>query len=311
VTPGLCGLFETANNLIEAERALGIDAVIVDPLKEDVPLDGDLLVDHSGLTDAMWKSGLPVIHVRHGRPHSSFLMQESGGKKVFTSLRNGRARYARVVTFWKQHVPYLELLFDRTDIVVLPPPVDLKAWHPSGSVHDFGANKGVVNLVCADIFRLDEDPFHVLVACGLLPGDFKVHLAGLKGGINQATNTLVSMLGSNRGSMFSWIKELACLYRAADLVISPHKIATRAVREAMACGVPVLADLGNEHAAFTADAHDAKAFAEGIIRASAYVSPTKLETRLYAERHFDPLDTAKAFLKVARSVIEEKVPCTI
>ncbi len=313
VTPGQCGLYETANDLISAERELGVDVIVVDPMQDKkVRPDCDVIVDHSGLSDDMWKSGTPVIHVRHGRPHSTFLIQEQGGRKVFSFLRSGRNRYARVVTFWQQHVPYLKLLFDRKDIDCLPPPVNLKRWVPDGPSHDFKGNRGVFNLLCTDIFRQDEDPFHVLTACGLLPKEFKIHVAGLKGGINLATNTLITSIGENRGSMFDWIKNLDYLYRAVDLVISPHKIATRAIRESMACGTPVIADLRNEHATFTADAHDATAFAEGITSAMSTCRRGPTNARTWAEDHFDSENTAIGFLKVAEEVISSRTePCTI
>ncbi len=314
VTPGACGLYETANELIGAELKLGVTVTVANPLrprKRDVEAlqKCDLIVDHSGLTGDMWKANKPIIHVRHGRPHSTFLMEEQGGKKIYSFLRNSRKRYKAVVTFWKSHVPYLELMFDRKDISVITAPVNLEKWCPGGPVHDFGENRGEFNIVCADIFRRDEDPFHVLSACGLLPEGFKVHLAGLKGGINSATTALVGSLGRNRGSMFNWISGLPLLYRAADLVISPHKIATRAIREAMACGTPVLADLGNPHASQVADAHDSSCFSWAI------QDILKLRTipsaREYAMKNFNPQDSAKEFLAVAETVLRAReTPCS-
>ncbi len=312
VTPGGCGLYETANDLIEAEIKLGADSRVVDPViphpQDAVNIDNcDVIVDHSGLTKEMWDSGKPVIHVRHGRPHSTFLLEEQGGKKVYSFLRNSRTKYARIVTFWKSHVPYLELLFDRQDIAVITAPVNLDRWCVEGPRHDFGEKKNF-NIVCADIFRVDEDPFHVITACGLLPEGYKVHLAGLKGGLTKAQNALVLSLGDRRGSMFNWITGLASLYRAADLVICPHKIATRALREAMACGTPVLADIGNEWAAHTADAHDADEFANEILKLRLVGVGSGWNARCDAERDFNPRDTATEFLRVVESVMESHVP---
>ncbi|KKN09304.1 hypothetical protein LCGC14_1047950 [marine sediment metagenome] len=317
VTPGACGLYETANELIVAEQNLGVTVAVANPLrprKQDVEAlqKCDLIVDHSGLTGDMWKAKKPIIHVRHGRPHSTFLMEEQGNKKVYSFLRNSRRRYDAIVTFWDSHVPYLELMFGRQDIHVIPAPVDLEKWCPEGSVYDFGKNKGVFNIVCADVFRRDEDPFHVVSACGLLPEGYKIHLVGLKGGLSSATKALVGSLGKNRGSLFSWIKGLSCLYRAADLVISPHKIATRAIRESMACGTPVLADLGNPHTKWVADAHNARKFCQKIQEVFHELQkfPDNGDARNHAVMAFDPRNTATRFLKVAESVLEgTKVLC--
>ncbi len=313
VTPGACGLYETANDLIVAEGAQGVEAIIVNPLrpkKKDPALlrECDLIVDHSGLTKDMWEAKKPVIHVRHGRPRSTFLMEEQGGTKAYSFLRNSRALYSAIVTFWEQHVPYLELMFDRDDIHVLTAPVNLEKWCPEGPVHDFGQNKGEFNIVCADIFRKDEDPFHILSACGLLPAGYKVHLAGLKGGISSATKALVGGLRSNAGSMFSWIDGLPALYRAADLVISPHKIATRAIREAMACGTPVLADYGNPHTRWCGDTHDARGFCDRIQQAAVDLKqfPQAGFARQHASKMFNPANTARGLIDVAQSVLESR-----
>lgn len=46
------------------------------------------------------------------------------------------------------------------------------------------------------------------------------------------------------------------VFRSADLVVSPHRITTRVIAEALSCGTPVMAARGCEFATFTCDSAD-------------------------------------------------------
>ena len=303
-----CGLFGTAEDLMTAERGLGADVAFMDPTKpaesdKEILSLCDVIIDSSGLTQDMIDCGKPVVLLKHARPHSSFLIEHNGGKPVYTVCQESPERYSRVVTMWELHIPYLQALFDREDIDLIDPPVDLDKWTEDGPVHDFGELSGAFNVVCADPFRKDVDPYHVIAACALLPEGYKLHVAGFDGGLTSAQESLVASLGHVKGQMFGWANDCSSLYRAADLVISPQKIAVRTIREATACGIKTLADLGNQHALYTADAYDAGAFADGIV--DAVMSEMRPESiRAWAEAHMDSKNSAKQLLKIVDEILE-------
>jgi hypothetical protein len=87
----------------------------------------------------------------------------------------------------------------------------------------------------------------------------------------------------NMGEWQGWVKGLAHVYRAATMVITPHAIDTRTVREAMACGCPVvrISDVHLDQTKMT--------FARTSDRA---------RIRREAEQRFDPGKTAEEFLSV-------------
>lgn len=316
VTPGRSGLYETTRELCAAERALGVDAQLYDPKptqfnpgigKEDrgAPIadrsfvaDADIIVDHSGcdgLTDA---SKQPHIYVAHGRPRSSFLTESNGGPPVYSyryKIDQPGSRYKAVVTLWPEHVPYLQVMFRRLPVHHVPACVDLKAWSPKGpDGYEFHGKAGQYNVVITDAWRADMDPFEAVNAVALaarkLPGT-KLHIYGRQGG-ERAWPALLKVLSEDGtlGEVCGWVSGLDNVYRAADLMVTPHTIATRSVREAMACGCPV------------GKVFDMQNHPDGIVCALKY-SENRVRVRQVAEERFDPLNTARAFLSICEGVL--------
>lgn len=307
-TPGRCGLYETARELVAAERALGYDARMVDPRptqfypgegdergaliagKEFVN-EADVILDHSGCDGTTDSIDKPHILVAHGRPESSFLSEKSGGAPVYSYhyRLDGTAKYRGVVTFWRQHVGALEVMFRQTPVRCVPPPVDLQAWHPDGARHDFGGKAGVLNAVITDAWRDDVDPFHAVNAVALaarqIPG-LRLHIYGKQGG-DKGWPALLKRLGDDGtiGQVQGWTKGLANVYRAADLLVTPHRILTRTVRESMACGL--------QHVVCSGESAGVDA---GSVVAALQSPTSRQQVRQQAEAVLNPLNTAKMFL---------------
>lgn len=250
ITPGLAGLYTSAKEIILAERELGHDAFVVEPegaskgmTDIDVPLgdldEADVIIDHSGCDKAMLESGLPIVHVRHGRPLSSFLIEHNGGTKIYSHLRTigSDGRYVAIVTMWQEHVGYWESLTGRT-IDVIPAPVDLEHYSPDGPTHTFGKHRGRRNYVVADMWRDDCIPFEAIHEFLRLrqEGD-KLHVYGVQQK-STAVKTLMEVVGDSLGEV-GWAKDMAPIYRGATLTLTCGDIATRVVRESMACGCRV------------------------------------------------------------------------
>jgi hypothetical protein len=87
-----------------------------------------------------------------------------------------------------------------------------------------------------------------------------------------------------------WTKNLASVYRAAHCSLTPQHIDTRNVREAMACGCPVVRIPGPTLNGFR------PLFWEALGRSRDAV-------RQEAEKRFDPAVTAEQFHNVLISVL--------
>lgn len=265
-TPGRCGLYETTRELVVGLRTLGIDSRIIDipgsnkvypqgyPQKWDrkAPLakmnwavKADIIVNHSGYDGTpVAETDQPIVHVAHGRPRSSFLSEANGSTKIYTYHynKNFDPRWKAVVTFWPEHVPYLEVMFPDKPVHYVSPCVDLEYWCPGDSDYDFHGTKAKINVVCTDPKRDDNDAFIPMNAFALWAKDkdAKMHLFG-NGKLN-GYKTLAQRLNKNgnMGMIQGWKADLREVYRAADYAITSGGIATRSVREAMACGCPVV-----------------------------------------------------------------------
>lgn len=318
VTPHQAGIYETARDLVAAERALGVDARIIDPVKEvrgterDVPLVGvewanecQILVNHSGLGKGLLYVNVPVVHILHGRPYSSFLLEQAGKIPVYSYWTKVRReeRFKAFVTFWKDFLPYFKLIFREKRLEAVPPPVDLERWTPDGpSGYNFHGHKGEINVVCADIWRRDKDPYHVINAFGVFVAKhpearLHVYAAPERGG---AWKVLKGALGENLGEVCGFIKGLDNVYRAADLLITPHRMATRSVRESLACGCTVVMAPGNRYTEFRADPEDLEGYAAAMSTALRYGN--RRHNRKVAESCFDSQQTARAFIRILREV---------
>lgn len=310
VTPRKCGLYETVRELVAAERAAGHDARMFDPRPPDkqafhpggeedrgaVFADrqflemADVICDHSGCDGATDALTTPHILVAHGRPRHSFNSERDGGPPIYSyHFRLDRTeKYKAVVTFWPEHVQNHRVMFRRLPVYDVPAPVDLQAWTPDGPRdYSFHGKSGTYNVVCTDAWRDDVDPFEALNctirAARELPG-LKVHLYGKPQDAVKGWGALLNLAKEDGclGEVCGWIDGLADVYRAADLLVTPNAIATRAVREAMACGCPVVGcDVGEIREALRNPRRDA---------------------RQEAERRFNPLNSAKAFLAIAERI---------
>lgn len=308
VTPRKAGLYETTRELVAAERAIGADARIYDPAPtqfypktpEDrgalladmqfVREQAEVIVDHSGCDGTTDKITKPHILVAHGRPKHSFLGEMHGQPPVYSYHYriDHTAKYKAVVTFWPEHLPYLKVVFRKTPVYCVPAPVDLQTWTPDGAKHDFGGKGGRYNVVMTDAWRDDGDMFEVVNAVALAAKKIplKLHIYA-KSGADKGWGVLLKVLQEDGvlGEVKGWVDNLADIYRAADLLVTPHEIATRAKRESSACGC---------HSVVVGQ--DIEASAEEIVQ-SLYLKPRE------GTKCVSPIDSAKAFLAVAESAL--------
>jgi len=274
ITPGRCGLYETTRELVVALRAQGVDSRMFDPTQatnklypegtedrgalfcdSDWAAGADVFVSHSGLGKWENDSTQPVIQVAHGRPRHSFLSEKNGSTPIYSYhyAKNKDPRFKAVVTFWPQHIEYLKFMFPDKPVEYIPACVDLERWSPGPTDYDFAGKSGTVNAVITDSWRDDIDPFVPINAFGNWARgqkDVKLHIFA-KNQKDRGWAALVKRLQDDGtlGVYQGWAKNLEVVYRAADMVLTGNEIAVRTVREATACGCPVVqfptADISN------------------------------------------------------------------
>lgn len=320
VTPHRAGLYETTRDLVAAERQAGIDARVVDPVNEITMVDRgvpvversfaqecQVLINHSGLSKELNQLQLPIIHILHGRPYNSFLLEQSGKIAIYSYLRRIRndRRFKLFVTFWRDFVPYWATLLPRDKIHCLTAPVDLQHWTPDGPAYNFHGHSGKINVVCSNMWRDDKTPYHIINAFLLFATRVqgaRLHIYGApqKGTAWEILKSLLREAGVLGEVPAGIVKGLQNVYRAADCVITPHRIATRSVREPLACGCNVVMAPGNHYTPYQADPEDLEAYASQI--GNAALNGKNSLNRLKAEDCFDARHTAHQFISLLEKV---------
>lgn len=265
VTPKKCGLYETAHETVSGLRVLGVDSRMVDPTPDANPINwqgdddrgvpvadiewarsADVVVSHSGIGDHFKDTGQPLVYVAHGRPRVSYLSEKNGGLPLqsYHYQMNANPRFKAVVSYWPQHTPFFEVLFPNKPVYAIQSSVDLSAWRPEPSSYQFGGKAGSINVVVSDAWRDDIDPYLAINAFALWAKSrpwARLHIYGLpkKQPGAWALVRCVEDQGT-LGEVLSWCDCLPEVYNAADFVLTPHTIDVRTVREAMACGCPVV-----------------------------------------------------------------------
>ena len=297
--------------------------VCVWPVERAV-VESDVVVSHSGL-DKRWEAcAAPWMHVAHGRPNSSYRIERDGETKIYSCYKRMGTdpRWKVMITLWPGYEHYWKLVFPK--VRQFPPFVDLERWTPGDGAWEFNkhnengqitmgeSNSGKPNVVVTDIWRKDMDPFHVVHAFALFAEKYpnaKLHVYGLdKEG--RGRDTLLTCIQERGwlGEVMPKIREVREVYRKADMLITPHKIATRSVREALACGCQVVAGADNPYTPYNADVEDLPAFAEMMGDAwedwkEDWVGCQK-RNREIAEHEFDVRKTAGMFIDLYKELRE-------
>jgi len=269
----------------------------------------DVIVSHSGLDGRFDAFDAPRIHVAHGRPNSSYRIERDGEHPIYTVYRKmaDDPRWRFLVTLWPGYEHYWSLVFPRVKVV--NPFVDLAKWNVGPRDYGFGGKRGGVNVVIADMWRKDADPFHSIHAFAKFAENVpeaRLHVYGMDGN-GRARDTLLQALRDRGvlGEAVNMLPDLSPVYRAADMVVTPHRIATRVVREALASGTPVVAGTGNPYTPYSADPENlpgfAQAMAECLADKRARPNAVPAECRQTAEHEFSTARAAGAF----RGLFEE------
>ena len=329
---GRCGLFRSAHSLVAAERACGLDARFVplrecnEDLIEGIPctstMDGcNVIVSHSGLSFEQIETGLPIIHVLHAQPRYKMATEITGRSGVFYASYPGLAgieNYKAFVTFYPEHVAYWKFCLPGHLIHVIDPPVDLERWAPGAGTYDFAGKRGKINLVVADPWRSTQDPFDIIHAVALFAeqqAGVKLHFYGLtckEEGLAPAWKGILTRLEARGllGEVCSWADDLLRVYRSADMLLTMQTSANNVMREALACGCPVVADLECAHTSWRASVNNPKAYGREIEKLCSFLRHVRVavreESRAYAVEHFNAQNSGAQMARIIESVANGK-----
>jgi FkbM family methyltransferase len=334
--PSRSGLYGTTRDLVMAERSVGLDAVFIDTwvtkdqkivsrpnLSDgDLPIvrpewahDADILVHHSIIHHELRDREIPIVLALHGRPESTFLLEHRNVVKGIygAQLEHGQdPRYKAFFTFWKEHLFHHALMLPKDKLHLVPAPVDLGRFTPNGKAHKF---KGSPAILIADMWRHDVTPFNVVMGAVRFANkyapDARIHIIGaIPKKRSWQTLTKVLRKAGCLGSIIPKVANPEVCYRGADMVVCPHAIATRVVRESLACGTPVVAHIGNPYANKTADTKDPESLAQAMERCWQWMQRCEQDlitkaTRTVAVQEFHPEKAGLAAKKIYDIVLSE------
>ena len=322
--PNSCGLYHTAKDLILAEREVGIDArfIAFNDKYEGIKKDGDfktedikwayhadILVRHSAIPMHLQGSGIPIVMAMHGRPESSFRLEQHGSKPIISAFAGkvSDCRYKAFLTFWPEYIDIWSKIIPEDKLFYVPPVVDLSEYSPDGKAFDWGADRGDCNILVADMWREDVLPFNVIFAAAKFAKKHngKVHIVGIDKKCIPGMNPLLLGLKKEKvlGYAAGQMKGIKGFYNASDIVVTPHVIATRIIREALASGVPVVAGSGCKYTKYTANPMDIDAFAVAIEKCW---EDKEQRPREMAEKAFSLKLAGEAIKKVFASILTKE-----
>jgi glycosyltransferase involved in cell wall biosynthesis len=154
------------------------------------------------------------------------------------------------------------------------------------------------------MWREDKTPYHVIHAfCRFAkshPGA-KLHLYGVRR--NKAVDVLLEQVKARGwlGEVAGVVTGLENVYRAATMAISPHRIATRSIRESLACGCPVVHALGSVARPMHCPPEDLEAFAGEM--AELLKRDYRADARRAAEESYDSAKTATEMMALVNEVL--------
>jgi len=243
----------------------------------------DIIIDHNGMPQEFLDNNkeAPVIFIVHGRPVDSFRIEQQSTKGEtsysYMAKISQRPRVKKMVYFWPEFKSFWDVCFSEEKSIALNYPVmDNNRFNPIGEKYIIkDENRGEYNiLICDSWGRKDIDMFEIIngvIQTGREIKNFKLHFYGVENGSDGFIQPCWELLIKEMrklgimGQIYGRTFEMEKVYRAMDVVLTPHKIITRVVGEALLSGVPVIASNGCTVSQFHCDPHDPYSVSKAII----------------------------------------------
>lgn len=333
--PSQSGMYHTTRDMVEAERAAGMEAELIcmnsvgGPQRDGAfftaPASYSNLADiyalHSRVDPPYWGDGTPIVFIAHGQPAYTWQTElfglEPGNPAPWsTSMYYFRApEVSRIVTFWRDQLPFWQVLDGpraAERVRYVPRGIVFgDRWVPEGPTM---ALPGDPVLIIADSLRLCKDMVTPLFAAGLFarkhPGA-RLHIFGIPDRgtkIGDAIHNTIegSELRTVCTSVSPITTELEKALRCGDILLSAVRGESRVAIEAAACGMEVVTQSCDN--TWEADFRDPEALCETIERAwearqSAGREARRQEIARQTRERYDMARTAEGL----RAVYEELV----
>lgn len=271
-----CGLYEAARDMARADILGGntvsfIDAGVTSKGVRSEPVIGgvdnrsgfnlvtaspdmlniaDIIIMHTGFNDSyLVKNQAPLIWAVHGRPLACFKPERMKTGQSY-SLYNTVSKWPRtkgMLYFWPEFKSHWENVLSDKDIILDYPVIDETRFINNGDKFNL-KNSGETNILVCDSEREDIELYELTV--GLCEAakkykGLKIHFYGMDMPEGKLANCHNILLGKLKklgalGDVSGRIGDMEKLYNAVDCVISPNRIITRTIGEALSCGVPVI-----------------------------------------------------------------------
>lgn len=338
--PNQSGLYATVKDLILAERMQGINAEMIDsalPCSKcgfyeirvgctdgeitTQPLewayDADLLVRHTCIPQSVEGLGIPMVMCIHGRPENSFLLEHRGKMPIYSFMEQlpYDKRYKLIITFWEEFIPHWKTIMPTSRVEYVPAPVNMKEFTPNGEAFDLGQKRGEPNLLVVDNWRDDETPFNVIWAALKFYQDYcptaRLHVFGLPEAGDGPVAVMARALDRSGvwGKAYTLHNQMPQIYRSADILLTPHVIATRVIREGLASGLPIVAGTGCRYTPFTANPKDIDGYAKAINRVWEMIKSgtifSKIDSRQVANDQFEMKKAGAKMADLFQQVVGE------
>lgn len=330
--PNRCGLYHTAKELVLSERLVGIDARMIGLDHEnhkpiEVSKDGDfetvepswgvhadILVRHSVIPMNYQLIGIPIVLAIHGRPESSYRLElVEPEKSPILSIFNSKTkdqRHKAFVCFWKEYMDIWSYLVPKHKLFYAPAPISLKEYNPV-DIEPFPLKSysGSPNILIADMWRQDIVPFNILFGAAKFAKKFpkaRVHIVGVPDECIKAMRPFFENLRYSNilGIVHGQTQKIKSVYKACDVVLTPHIIATRIIRESLSMNKPVIAGTGCKYTPYTANYLDIDDIASQI--ENWWRSDKKYQPRKEAEKLFSMKETGLAMKHVFDTILPRK-----
>ena len=329
--PGLSGMYGSVRELYFAEQKLGLDVGIVDDsdgkkVYGEYGIDGvipqplsfceqaDIICWHHASSDDWFNEPhRNVVMWLHGTPEFNLATEIHNHDNVL-SLTIGAAAHKACrafVTMWRRHLPIWESLL-KTRVDYIPCWVDLDAF----KVTERQTDPNVIRIALVDYWRLTREPFGLFMAidrlrqhCG--SRKLQVDVWGLPNKPDKTWQAVIQWLVEDdtvtlKGCTADPMKDV---YHQVDMVLTMSTEETRVVREAQACGVPVV--LGRHVPSvsdYSADCVEPAALARQLFRCHndliANGSAIRRRLRAHAEAEFNPARAAVAAKELFERVVD-------
>jgi len=270
--------------------------------------DADVMVGHVSMPDD-WivSSRAPLIWMLHGRPLDCFRTEQNYTIKKSYSWLAQRAKWPRVkkmVTMWQEHVPYWQAIIPPNKLICLdPPPMDETRFCKEGIKHVIqGKDIGDWNILIADSWREDVDTYEIMtgaIEASKHVKGIRIHNYAMK--IKQDSIAVVdpwnlifdyaTKLGA-QGEIYGRVGNMEQIYRSMDIVLTPHRIATRIVGEALCCGIPVITGSPSQWSRWWCIPEDAISVVHAIINLTGELRNSKGGVDRYVKQKADMFSLA-------------------